>query len=232
MSELIKVTIRTPIRLAFFVVCSMFAASTLCAQSARPDNPKIKGLSWNFYQPVQLPFIDSLRNQIKGSATSPDEFLYGSFSSQLDLTPLDIHSTDTLLRYVMTAEACKNARNYLQPEQAILFEAMGDKMLSKLADTLQAGIELKTFDPTNSDIAYLIRRLADNHYLINIKISNAQKTLGYLREGRFGYVFHKLTTTYKAEFMKFLGVLTLLALLFFFRKRIARFIKNALSSKK
>lgn len=220
-------------RVVFTVACLVFAGCILHAQTTGPENPKLKDMSWDFYKPIPLSYIDSLRNQLKGTVTSPDEFLYGSFNRQLDLTPLDIQSTDTLLRYVMTAEACKNARNYLQPEQTILFEAMGDKMMSKLADTLQAGIELKIFDPADSDIAYLIQRLADNHYLIDIKISNAQKTWEYLREGRFGYVFHKLTTTYKAEFMKFLGMIALLAALFFyFRKKIVGAIRNSPSKSK
>ncbi len=219
------------IRVVLFVACSVFAACTISAQAAGPENPKIKGLSWNFYKPIELLFIDSLRNGIKDSIKSHDEFLYGNFSQQLDATSIDMHSTDSLVSYVMVAEACKNARIYLQGDNAILFDALGDKMLSKLADTLTAGIQLGTFDPTNEDVAYLIRRLTDDHYLINVKISNLKKTWGYIREGRFGYVFHKLTTTYKTQFIKFLGVLTVLVLLFSFRKRIKRSIKQTLSKK-
>lgn len=219
------------IKIAVFAVGLGLLACTIYAQTSSPEKSRINSLPWDIYNPMTILRIDSLRSELKDHVATPDEFLYNSFNSQLDATTLDLYRTDSLLRYIMTAEACKHARNYLPPDNAMLFEAIGDKMLGKLTDTLSVGIQRGIFDTQDENISYLIRRLADDHYLINIRVSNLDKTLRYLQEGRYSYVFHKLTTTYKSEFIKFLGVIVLLIMLFFFRKKIWRFFRQKTYSK-
>ena len=219
-------------RLAAFIACFILMGTALMAQPSTVG-PEISreaspgNLVWDFFDPQPLLLLDSIRTALDKPESPSDNLLYENFSKQLDAIQLNLKDGPQMARYLQKAEVYLHGRFYLPAERAILFDAMGDKMLGKLCDTLEVSINNKMVDPENVDIAYLIQRLADDQHVLKFEVNNRAKLWRYLREGRFDYVFHKLTTTYKSEFYQLLGVLFLgLCGLIYFRKRIRGLFKR------
>ena len=218
------------IPMVFLLSGSIFLGAQHSAPGAAtvPEN-LLPGWHWDFSGTVNISSLDSLRkNALASGDNNADETLYRVFCQQADTLRFDLSNEDFIRKYITDAEILTHARYYL-PENSLLFEAMGDYMLSNLTDTLKHAINANLVEQQDPSVTYIVQRLADNHMLIDIKVSNWKKIFTYLLEGRFGYVFHKLTTTYKPEFLKFLGVLCAIAMLFFLRKKIVTFIKNRLN---
>lgn len=183
---------------------------------------------WDFTGSVNISQLDSLRMLPLPAGQSPgnEDIIFQAFSAQVDRLHFNFKEPAFTHKYIADAVLLQNSRFY-RPETSVLFEAMGDYMLSKLGDTLKTALNTKQVDDEDDEILYLVRRLADEHVFIDVKISNAAKTWRYLKEGRFGYVFHKLTTTYRAEFFKFLVIVILIGLIILYlRKRVIKYFNK------
>jgi len=221
-----------PRLIATFPILLLSAYATcLSAQNEAPgqDAPAsttLPGWQWDFTGAVNISGLDSLRKKVLASGNAnADETIYQDFCQQADTLHFNLSNETFLRKYIADAEVLQHAQ-YYRPENSLLFEAMSDYMLDNLADTLKYAINANLVDKQEPSVIYLVQRLADNRMFIDIRVSNWKKILTYLLEGRFGYVFHKLTTTYLPEFLKFLSVLSLLTLLFFQRKRMVNLIKK------
>lgn len=206
----------------------------LRAQNTAPEQAIVPSIQdcqwhWDFFGPVNIAGLDTLRQTALASGdTNAEEALYITFCKQADTLRFNLSDDTYIRKYISDAETLANA-TYYRPGNSLLFEAMADYMLGQLTDTLKHAINAGRIDKLDPEVIYIIQRLADNHMYIDIRIGNMTKTFTYLREGRFRYVFHKLTTTYKAELFRFLIALVLLVALFFYRKRIINALKNRLN---
>lgn len=209
-------------------VACLRAQNNAPVQAIAPENQTLQW-HWDFFGPVQIADLDTLRQKALDSGdTNAEEALYKAFCNQADTLHFNLSDDTYIRKYIADAEILANA-TYYRPGNSLLFEAMADYMLGRLTDTLKYAINAGLVDKLDPAVIYIIQRLADNHKYIDIRVSNLAKTFTYLREGRFRYVFHKLTTTYKAELFRFLGALVLLIALFCYRKRISNALKTRLN---
>ncbi len=141
-------------------------------------------------------------------------------------------SDETFARDYLTQCEIFASAKYYRPNDHLVHDVIANMMLSKFAKDLEAQLAQKQVDADDSFIKYLRQRLAENKMYVNVKTSNYKKIIKYLSEGRFEYVFHKLTTTYLKEFTLLITGAVMLMLLIWFRKNILLGVKNILQKRK
>ena len=164
----------------------------------------------------QIKTIDSLRKMYS------DEVIFDAFQKTVvGNTPFDFSNEVALKSYIRQAEILNSSVHYIE-RKSNLYQAMGDLMLQTLADTLDKVFIAKPKEANAPFMVYLIARLADNQKFIDVREGNLHKTVRYLKEGRYAYVFRKLTTTYLNVFLPFFLAMVSFFLMLIFRKRIVR----------
>lgn len=78
-------------------------------------------------------------------------------------------------------------------KRAVFFELVYSYWFQKLADQLQ--LIARTLDDVkfNTDFNYLAHRLTENKYPVSYEISDTEKVLMNMHQGKFGYLWMKLT---------------------------------------
>jgi len=161
---------------------------------------KMSPLEISAYKPLSYTTLDAVLKSISADRAEANSTFFARFSNTMDSIAIDFNDDELMDKYILTAEVYASARNYLPEDQTILYGAMADLMFSRLSDSLSTIINLKK-ECNQSRIGFLQRTLSKNGYFLNLQTSNTDKFWHYLTEGRFEYVFRKLTTTYLREFL-------------------------------
>jgi len=93
-----------------------------------------------------------------------------------------------------------HSNKYL-PDSVFIYMVGSDMIFETIADTLKILIDQKTVDIKDFKVKYLVQRLIDNKYAIDIPVGNWTKLYKYVQEGRWDYITHKFTSTYQKEFI-------------------------------
>jgi uncharacterized protein YigE (DUF2233 family) len=201
-------------KITLSIVCLFMLLAFVNAEDTLFFNPQVNA---TFFKKV-----DSLSKKVG------EDSVFSAFEAQLNHnTSFDFSNEMAIRDYMTQAEILLCAKYYPSKSgSSILYESMGDQMLTVLMGSLKTAIDANEVKAKTPFIAYLVNRLADNHKFIDIKMGNTLKTWGYIKQGRFDYVFRKLTTTYVGVTLRFCGVFLVLLMVFVFRKRIIRFVKT------
>jgi hypothetical protein len=201
------------------LITLLIGASISDAVAQQTVSPPAAGWEISACKPLSYTTLDSVLKGISTDRSEANSAFFVKFSNAMDSISIDLNDDESIDKYILTAETYASARHYLPEEQAILYGAMADLMFSRLSDSLRICISSKK-ETDQGRIAFLQRTLSKNGYLLNLKTSNVDKFWHYLSEGRFEYVFRKLTTTYLSEFMLALcaGLISLTMIFLLYRK--------------
>jgi hypothetical protein len=96
-------------------------------------------------------------------------------------------------------------------KKGYLFPAFGDLMLQSLATQLDQGLVDRQYKPSDEEVQYLIRRLRENKFFVNVPVSDWQKGVDHLKSGNWGYLFRKVRLKQPILFYCSISIFVLMA---------------------
>ncbi|MEM6316487.1 MAG: hypothetical protein AAF960_02395 [Bacteroidota bacterium] len=153
-----------------------------------------------------------------------NDFLLAMIEKKMAATDFDFEQLDDLKAILSIGEILSHSSHYLS-DTIYCYMAGSDLIFGGIADTVQSLIRQDLLDVADFNVRYVVQRLLDNQYGIDIPTSNWVKLYNYCKEGRWDYIWHKFTSTYQREFLTavLIGVLGLVGLGWIWRKRFPKF---------
>lgn len=126
-----------------------------------------------------------------------DHFLFNVCEAYLLSYPVDLSD------FAETKEKIKIGETFLNLDGILssVYPAMGDFLLSTVTQALQDRIKDKSLDPKSFEIKYLLTRLEDNLYAVDVPMSNKDKFLLHAKQGNWGYIWSRVRARYLEEFI-------------------------------
>ena len=149
-----------------------------------------------------LEAIDKLelhRKFLNEQGENGDDFIISLFEIYLQSTEINLTEIDKISALIKLGEKLNASEEYL-PDSVWTYVAASDMIFGAIAEKLQNSIDKEEIDLNDFNVKYIIQRLIDNKYAVNVPMSNWVKLSTYIREGRWDYIWHKFTSTYKKEF--------------------------------
>jgi len=172
------------------------------------------------YDLEDIMLLESHKNILYKKGIDGDFFLITLFQQHVSKQPMDFKDLSTLKPMLKHAELLRCSDNYL-PDSVFVYKALADEYLKKIADSLEVLVKNKDVDIKSFEIKYVLERLSENNYYIDIREPNLSKLIRYMKEGRWDYIVQKLKTTYKTEFLTActIGILFSILIFFGYKKR-------------
>ncbi|MCO6493313.1 MAG: hypothetical protein J5I98_33135 [Phaeodactylibacter sp.] len=133
-------------------------------------------------------------------------FIYRLYEQYVAHAEMDFGNVECMKKLLYAGELMSRSKLYLHPDSALVYSAAGDLVLSAIADSLETLLEKGRLDKRDFGVQYIIRRLDENQYGVDVPLPNWEKLLMHARNGNFGYIWRKATGTYIREFCLFLAV--------------------------
>jgi hypothetical protein len=149
-----------------------------------------------------------------------DEFLDSLYALQQAYLQDHPNDYDYMLRQLRMGETLLQLDGI---KKGFIFPAFGDLMLQSLATQLDHGLANQQYQPSNGDVQYLIRRLRENKFFVNVPVSDWQKGFDHLKSGNWGYLFRKVRLKQPILFYCGISIFVLIAgavVLIILRKKI------------
>lgn len=175
------------------------------------------------FRPAQL-HNDKLWLAKKG--LDAERIIYTLCKTYMEQYPPDVNNIADLQRKLRMAEAF-SLKHKLFPESKAYYAAK-DLLFGAVSECTESAInkgEISSYDPS---IQYLVIRLQENHYFLNLPKSSWSKLLFHIQKGNWLYIwdrFSKRYTDYWAE-ISFTIVILLLPFLFLQRKKRRTHVKK------
>ena len=142
--------------------------------------------------------LESQRRQLEGNGIDGDRFLEAVFHRFLEESALNLDDRETVRYHLYLGELLANSRQYLA-DSIYIYMVGSDMVFSNLAELIMERLDAGTLDKEDFHIRYVIARLGDNQYHVDIPVGQWRKLWIYIREGRWDYVIFRLTTSYRKE---------------------------------
>lgn len=152
----------------------------------------------------EVRILEEHKQQVNRLGFDGDIFLMEVFKEYLTATTLDYNDVESFKPLLGLAETMYQSDKYL-PDSIFVYSAISSMLFGTVADSLQTLIYDEKVDANNFHMHYLLSRLSDYRYHVDVPTPNTQKLLSYMKQGRWTYIWHKLRTTYLTEFLLFLG---------------------------
>lgn len=153
--------------------------------------------------PDDVKLMETHRRYLDSLGLDGDRFIMKLYEEFLKTRPLDFQNAKQINRQLQLGELMSNSEKYM-PDSVFVYSALGIMIFSRIADTLEVLINKGEVDKNDFEIRYILARLAENQYAIDISTSNFSKLWKNLKECNCDYIWHKSITTYFREFKIFL----------------------------
>lgn len=154
-----------------------------------------------------------------------DLFLDSIHALQLRHIQLNPDDYDFMLGHLRTGEMLLQLDGI---KKGFVFPAFGDLMLQSLSTHIDKGFAEKSYKPANREIQYIIKRLRENKFFVNVPVSDWQKGFDHLKSGNFSYLFRKVRL--KQPFLFYGAILTMVLIpgagVFFIRRKNKKYLLN------
>lgn len=149
-----------------------------------------------------LNVLEEHRQYLSENGRDGDNFLFNLCETYLEVHPVDPTDLQD------TKEKIKIGETFLRLDGVLssVYPAMGDFLLSMVAEAVQEGIQNEQLNPRQFDVKYLVERLEDNLYVIDIPLSNKAKFLLHAKKGNWGYIWSRVRARYLEEFILLLTI--------------------------
>lgn len=77
-------------------------------------------------------------------------------------------------------------------KKGFIFPAYGDLILQSITTHLDKGLSDRLYKSSNEEVQYIVRRLRENKFFVNVPVSDWQKGVDHLKSGNFGYLLRKV----------------------------------------
>ena len=151
----------------------------------------------------KIKLLETHRNLVNKIGFDGQDFIFKLFQVKLNKMTFDCKKIESLKPIFAQTEILFHSKSYLA-DSILVYGAASSLFLETIADSVQSKLYAKILDPKDYSTHYLITRLGAYKYHVDVPTSNFTKLYSYFMEGRWGYIWEKLTTTYKMDFFRFL----------------------------
>ncbi|MEM1221066.1 MAG: hypothetical protein AAGH79_19240 [Bacteroidota bacterium] len=171
----------------------------------------------------QVKLVEEVRKQLENSGYDGNQFVEGLYQTYLEQFPIDLENQDSVKLVFSIAEVLTASEFYL-PDSVWQYMGAGMFLLEEMEKKVQAALNEGRLEKEDSYTMYLVNRLGDNDFHLNLPPSNVEKLINYFQNGKYEYIWHKMMTTYRKEFITALviGLVGLGALVLVIRWLIRR----------
>lgn len=160
---------------------------------------------------IQL--LEGHRQYLNQHGMDGDDFMFAIFEKALETNPIRLQETQSVKKWLDLAEVHSYAGHFF-PDSVFIYQVISDHLFASVADSLEQYVTKHPEQLKEFSTRYLIQRLLDKQYGIDVPINNWTKLKMYMKEGRWAYIWHKCTSTYRKEFltaivMGLLGLMTI-----------------------
>lgn len=140
-----------------------------------------------------------------------------TFVQNVSVSPSNL---EEIGKKVLYGKMLFNAGSYLTKNEAFIYIAAGDLILTKVSLKIEVAIERGKVSKKNPDIIHLVEKLEESKFVVDISMNKYEKLWYHTKKGNFDYIWEKAIGTYKKESLIFLfSLLTIIILIFFFIER-------------
>jgi len=171
----------------------------------------------------QVKLVEEVRKQLESNGYDGNQFVEGLYQAYLERYPILLDNQDSVKVVFSIAEVLTASEFYL-PDSVWQYMGAGMFLLEALEKEVQAAFNDGTLNKKDNYAVYLVNRLGDNNFHLNLPPSNVEKLINYAKNGKYEYIWHKMMTTYRKEFITVLvtglfGLVGLVLLLRWFIRR-------------
>ena len=149
--------------------------------------------------------LEAQRQYLNRLGLEGNTFIYKLFNEYIAHADINFKNFEEIKHLLSQGEALAKSKQYLSLDSAFIYIAAGDLVLSTVADSLESALKTGKVSKRKKDTQYIIARLGESQYLINVPVSNLEKVWMHTKSGNFGYIWERATGTYLREFMTYLG---------------------------
>jgi hypothetical protein len=151
--------------------------------------------------PSDINFLEADRQALNQMGLDGNQFIWQAFEFYSKNLKLDFENNTYIVKEaVRLGEIMFHSQNYL-PDSVYIYTAVSDLIFETIAKSLEGSIESGKFDKNDFHVRYMVNRLCDNQYCINISTPNWEKLLYHIDERDWAYIWDKSTGTYLKEFL-------------------------------
>ena len=92
-------------------------------------------------------------------------------------------------------------------QDAGIYEAVGDLLLTDAAQFLEDALQAEQLDKKDPGVLYLVNRLEESGYILDIPMSSWEKFWLNAKAGRWGYIWSRVYARYFTEFLIGMGLI-------------------------
>ena len=146
--------------------------------------------------------LEEHRILLNENGRNGSNFLFKLSEVYLKSNPPKLDNLTDLGQKIKIGETFLYLENFL-PD---IYPAIGDYMLSETASVVEKGVAEKKVNPENPEFLYIINRLQENSYFIDLPTSNYKKFVYHAKEGNWIYIWSRVKNRYLLEFIILLVV--------------------------
>lgn len=150
----------------------------------------------------KLDILEQHRQYLAENGRDGDHFLFKLCETYLSANPVDIDNPGDLKAKIQMGETFLRLDGVLSG----VYPAMGDYLLSTVTDAVQHGIKEKQLNPKKFDVKYILTRLEDNLYAVDVPMSNKDKFILHAKQGNWSYIWSRVRSRYLEEFIFLLSI--------------------------
>lgn len=125
-------------------------------------------------------------------------------------------------QYMLSCLRLGEALMHLDGMKSFIYPAFGDLILQGLTTRLDEGLAEGSYSAKDKEVQYLIRRLRENRFFVNVPVSDWDKGFDHLKNGNFTYLLRKVRLKQPLLFYGGISAAVFMLGLGFWRFRIRR----------
>ncbi|MFK7946826.1 MAG: hypothetical protein AB8G11_04500 [Saprospiraceae bacterium] len=170
----------------------------------------------NYLQKVRvndLKTIEQDRQALVKSNINGDDFIWALFEHYIQSNGLNFHNESGNVSELLELGEIMLHSTYYMPDSVFVYTGISDLIFETISKSLEDSIAIGEFDKHDFHIRYLVNRLCDNKYCIDISTPNWEKFIYHIQQGNWAYLWTKSTGTYLKEFLMAIAIIILISVL-------------------
>ena len=186
----------------------------------------------NFLAQIPLSEINSVewfREELFLAGLPSDDWLFELGASWMAMDTIDSNALNKIADRIRLGDHLMNVPTVLGPSAGI-YEAVGDMLLEDVADYLEETIQAGDLSKKDPEVKYLVMRLEESGYIIDLPLSSFEKVVINAKEGRWDYIWSRVKARYFPQFITAMIMMTSLLVLLIVSIRSKRKKKQEFTS--
>ncbi|MEM1321552.1 MAG: hypothetical protein AAGG75_14945 [Bacteroidota bacterium] len=151
--------------------------------------------------PLRLKHLEADRKYLENRGRDPEEFLIQLIEKYKISNTLMVNDLSAYFETIRLAESFHAVKGVLP----IIYPILADELFSNCSKTLQQQIADDQLSKHDEEVKYLIRRLEENQYMVNVEMSTWEKFTMNFWAGNWGYILDRFSTRHPYWFVLFVA---------------------------